>query len=83
MSMVGPRPPIASQVELIETRRANGALLCRPGLTGLAQIRSFDGMTVSQKAAFDGTYARSVTFLGDIRIIIGTFIYLLKSPPVY
>ncbi|WP_445767928.1 sugar transferase [Rheinheimera sp.] len=83
MSIVGPRPPITSQIELIETRRANGALLCRPGLTGLAQICSFDGMTVSQKAAFDGTYARSVTFLGDVKIILGTFTYLLKPPPVY
>ena len=83
MSIVGPRPPITSQIELIETRRANGALLCRPGLTGLAQICSFDGMTVSQKAAFDETYARSVTFLGDVKIILGTFTYLLKPPPVY
>jgi O-antigen biosynthesis protein WbqP len=83
MSVVGPRPPIPRQIELIEARRANGALLCRPGLTGLAQIKSFNGMTVFQKADFDGAYARSVTFLGDIKIILGTFTYLLKPPPVY
>jgi O-antigen biosynthesis protein WbqP len=83
MSIVGPRPPIASQIELIGLRRSNGALLCRPGLTGLAQIRSFDGMTVLQKAEIDGVYARSITLLGDIKIILGTFTYLVKPPPVY
>lgn len=83
MSIVGPRPPITSQTELIGLRRSNGALLCRPGLTGLAQIRSFDGMTVPQKAEFDGMYARSISFLGDIKIVLGTFTYLLKPPPVY
>lgn len=83
MSIVGPRPPIASQVELIGLRRSNGALLCRPGLTGLAQISSFDGMTVPQKAEFDGIYARSITLLGDVKIVLGTLTYLLKPPPVY
>jgi O-antigen biosynthesis protein WbqP len=83
MSLVGPRPPIASQTELIEARRTNGALLCLPGLTGLAQINSFDGMTTSQKAMLDGIYARSVTFGGDAKIIFGTFTYLLRPPPVY
>ena len=83
MSLVGPRPPILSQAELIEARRANGALMCRPGLTGLAQIYSFDGMTVGQKAEYDGIYVNSVTFFGDIKIIFGTFSYLLKPPPIY
>lgn len=83
MSIVGPRPPILSQTELIEKRRNNGSLYCLPGLTGLSQIRSFDGMTVSQKAEFDGEYACSITFFGDLKIIIGTLSYLLKPPPVY
>lgn len=83
MSIVGPRPPIASQLQLIELRQQNGAILCRPGLTGLAQVSSFDGMTVDQKAAYDGEYAQKITFFGDIKIILRTFIYLLKPPPVY
>lgn len=83
MSIVGPRPPIPSQTELTELRRDNGALRCRPGLTGLAQVSSFDGMSVPEKAAFDGKYADSVSFFGDIGIILRTFIYLLKPPPVY
>lgn len=83
MSIVGPRPAIPSQVELLEARRKNGALTCRPGLTGLAQINSFNGMTVLQKSEFDGKYANSITLVGDIKIILRTFNYLLRPPPVY
>lgn len=83
MSIVGPRPPIPSQTELTDLRRDNGALHCRPGLTGLAQVSSFDGMSVPEKAAFDGKYADSVSFWGDVSIILRTFVYLLKPPPVY
>lgn len=83
MSFVGPRPSILSQVELIELRKSSGALSCLPGLTGLAQINSYTGMTVSDKAAFDSRYAESITFSGDLKIIFSTFFYLLKPPPVY
>jgi O-antigen biosynthesis protein WbqP len=83
MSIVGPRPPIGTQIELLEARRHNGALDCRPGLTGLAQVSSFDGMTAAKKADFDGIYASSVSFFGDLKIICRTFLYLLKPPPVY
>jgi len=83
MSIVGPRPPIGNQSELIEIRSENGALELRPGLTGLAQVNSFDGMTVSEKAAFDGKYTESVSFIGDVKIILNTVLYLFKPPPVY
>jgi O-antigen biosynthesis protein WbqP len=83
MSVVGPRPPIPSQVELIELRRQNGALNLRPGLTGLAQVNSFNGMRAADKAAFDEQYANNVTLINDIKIILKTFLYLMKPPPVY
>ena len=83
MSIVGPRPPIPSQNELVEMRRKNGALNCRPGLTGLAQISAFDGMSASEKAAFDGQYAQSISFWTDAAIILRTFGYLLAPPPKY
>ena len=83
MSIVGPRPPIGSQRELIELRHQSGALNCRPGLTGLAQISSFDGMKVPEKAALDARYANSISFHLDISIILKTFIYILRPPPVY
>ena len=83
MSLIGPRPPIASQTELIELRRANGALDCRPGLTGLAQVRSYDGMSVEKKAAYDGEYAATIGFLRDLSVVVRTFGYLAKPPPTY
>jgi O-antigen biosynthesis protein WbqP len=83
MSVVGPRPALPSQMELTKARMSNGAIACRPGLTGLAQINSFDGMSDEQKALWDGRYAAHVTFAGDLRITFSTFQYLLKPPPVY
>lgn len=83
MSLVGPRPPIASQHELIELRRASGALDCRPGLTGLAQVNSFDNMSVAEKAGFDADYASKVSLMLDLGIIFRTVSYLLKPPPKY
>lgn len=83
MSIVGPRPALASQKELCELRERQGVLQCKPGLTGLAQINSYDGMPDTEKAAWDAQYCNHVTFLNDVRIILRTFLYLLKPPPVY
>jgi O-antigen biosynthesis protein WbqP len=83
MSLVGPRPPIPSQAALIALRRENGALALRPGLTGWAQINSYDGMSIAAKAALDGDYARALSPLKDIAIILRTFLYLLRPPPKY
>lgn len=83
MSIVGPRPPIGTQSELIQLREENGALQLRPGLTGLAQVNSFDGMTVPEKAVFDGKYSTNVSFFKDVKIILNTVLYLFKPPPVY
>jgi O-antigen biosynthesis protein WbqP len=83
MSIVGPRPSIATQTELIAMRHANGALQVRPGLTGLAQVSSYNGMPVPEKAALDGRYASCITLIGDLAIIARTFVYITKPPPVY
>jgi O-antigen biosynthesis protein WbqP len=83
MSIVGPRPPIPSQEALVNMRAANGSLACRPGLTGLAQVSSYDGMTAEEKARFDGLYASRITFVQDARVIARTFRYLLSPPPTY
>ena len=83
MSIVGPRPPIPDQIRLIELRGLNGALECRPGLTGWAQVNAFDGMTAEQKAALDGEYARTISLLRDALIVARTFAYLLRPPPTY
>tara|TARA_B100000963_G_scaffold359660_1_gene387640 strand:- start:3635 stop:4015 length:381 start_codon:yes stop_codon:yes gene_type:complete len=83
MSFVGPRPPLPSQKELIKLRKEHGILNCRPGLTGLAQINGYNGMKIEDKAKQDLEYASKITFLLDIKIILKTFSYLAKPPPIY
>ncbi|MHB1389951.1 MAG: sugar transferase [Thermoleophilia bacterium] len=83
MSFVGPRPSLTSQYPLIEMRLNDGSLKCRPGLTGLAQVNSFTGMTAAQKATLDAEYCKKITAFKDLSILVRTFIYMLKPPPVY
>ena len=83
MSIVGPRPPLPEQEELILLRNNNGSLECRPGLTGLAQVSSYNGMAVVEKARFDGIYAADITLKKDFSILLRTFLYLAKPPPIY
>jgi len=83
MSFIGPRPPIPTQVDLIEMRKLNGAIDLTPGLTGWAQVNSFDGMPVSEKAKFDGEYASKFSFGLDVLILLKTMLYFTKKPPTY
>jgi O-antigen biosynthesis protein WbqP len=83
MSLIGPRPSLPDQVELIELRTQNGTYNCRPGLTGLAQVNSYDYMPVREKAGFDGIYVNNITFINDVKIVLKTLLYLTKQPPVY
>lgn len=83
MSIVGPRPCLPSQRDLIDVRLGNNALSCRPGLTGLAQVNSYNGMPLEKKASWDGIYASKITFWGDFSIILKTFSYVMRPPPVY
>jgi O-antigen biosynthesis protein WbqP len=83
MSIVGPRPALPSQTELYTLREATGAMACKPGLTGLAQINSYDDMPEAEKARWDGMYTSNISFIGDLKIIFKTFGYLTRRPPVY
>lgn len=83
MSVVGPRPSMVTQTDLIARRQASGVLEVRPGLTGLAQIRSYDGMSTAEKVAYDQKYISNITLAKDFHIIALTFGYLLRRPPVY
>ena len=74
MSLVGPRPCLSSQAELIAARRAEGAFAVRPGITGPAQIAGVDMSTPDTLAAIDGDYARGHSFWGDIRLIARTVV---------
>ncbi len=83
MSIVGPRPAIASQEKLLSLRHKVGADEIAPGLTGLAQINAYDGMPENEKARWDGEYAANLSFFNDVKIVLRTFVYLTRKPPVY
>jgi O-antigen biosynthesis protein WbqP len=72
MSLVGPRPCLPSQTELIEARRQRGVLEVLPGITGLAQVNNVDMSNALRLAEIDGQYARTQSFLGDLRLIFAT-----------
>jgi O-antigen biosynthesis protein WbqP len=83
MSFIGPRPALHAQAALIDLRRQQGVLAIRPGLTGLAQVNAYDGMPESEKVDWERRYLERITFLGDLRILLQTIVYLLRPPPVY
>lgn len=72
MSLVGPRPCLPSQVELIEARQRRGVLALRPGITGLAQIQGVDMADPEKLATIDQTYLQNRSFAGDISILLRT-----------
>lgn len=82
MAVVGPRPALWNQYDLIALRDENGSSKIRPGLTGLAQISGRDELEISKKAALDGQYARKITFLEDLRIFFATFFSVLRHEGV-
>ena len=83
MSCVGPRPALTTQISLLQARAQTKVLGLRPGFTGLAQINSFDGMTELDKVLWEARYAERVSLKSDVVIILKTFTYLLRPPPVY
>ncbi len=72
MSIVGPRPALYNQYDLIEERDKYGANALVPGLTGWAQIKGRDELPIRRKAALDGYYANHLSFLLDLRCFFGT-----------
>ena len=74
MSIVGPRPALWNQFDLIEERDKYGANDVRPGLTGWAQINGRDELPIDVKARLDGEYVQKMGFFFDIKCIIGTIL---------
>lgn len=77
MSIIGPRPVVLTETELIEMRHENGADRVLPGLTGLAQVNGRDSLSNMQKATYDAYYAQRVSFMTDFRTVIKTIWYVL------
>jgi len=82
MSIIGPRPALWNQYDLIEERDKYGANDVPVGLTGWAQINGRDELEITVKAALDGEYVKRQSFLFDCKCFFGTFISVLKSDGV-
>lgn len=82
MSVIGPRPALWNQFDLIEERDKYGANDIRPGLTGWAQISGRDELEIDVKAAFDGEYVERISLAFDIKCFLGTIKSVLNSDGV-
>ena len=78
MSIIGPRPALWNQDDLIEERDKYRANEIKPGLTGLAQINGRDELEIPVKAKLDGEYVEKMSFLFDIKIFIKTIFKVFK-----
>ncbi|MEK4039037.1 sugar transferase [Paenibacillus sp. FSL L8-0493] len=82
MSIVGPRPALWNQYDLIAERDKYGANDIKPGLTGWAQINGRDELPIEKKASLDGEYVASLSFKFDIKVFFMTILSVLKSDGV-
>ena len=82
LSLVGPRPALWNQFDLIEERDKWGANSVRPGITGWAQINGRDELEIPVKAKFDGEYVKDLSFKMDLRCFFGTFLSVLRCDGV-
>lgn len=82
MAVIGPRPALWNQYDLIEERDKYQANDIRPGLTGLAQISGRDELEIPVKAEIDGKYAQNISFVMDLKCFVGTIIAVFKSDGV-
>ena len=82
MSIVGPRPALWNQDDLVEERDKYGANDVTPGLTGWAQINGRDELEIPVKAKIDGEYVKKYGFTMDVRCFFGTFLSVLRQDGV-
>ncbi|WP_269202444.1 sugar transferase [Enterococcus faecium] len=82
MAVIGPRPALWNQYDLIEERDKYHANDIRPGLTGLEQISGRDELEIDYKARLDGQYTANITPMMDLKCFFGTIISVFKSDGV-
>jgi len=82
MSMVGPRPALFNQDDLIALRSEAGIQKITPGLTGWAQVSGRDALAIAEKARLDEAYMRDQSFLLDLKIIFLTFNRVLRCQDI-
>ncbi len=79
MSLIGPRPALYTQDDLVGMRERAGVMCARPGLTGLAQVRGRELLTLEDKVALDAEYVRTMNPLNDLRIALLTVGAVVRS----
>lgn len=82
MSVIGPRPALWNQNDLIAERDRYGANDVKPGLTGWAQINGRDELPIPEKARLDGEYVQRLSFLFDCKCFFGTIASVLRHDGV-
>ena len=82
MSIVGPRPALFNQHDLVALRTEKGVDVLTPGLTGWAQINGRDELPIPVKVSFDEYYLHNRSFLLDLKIIILTFVKVIRREGV-
>lgn len=82
MSIIGPRPALWNQYDLIKERDKYNANSIRPGLTGWAQVNGRDELEIPIKAKFDGEYVEKMSFLFDTKIFLKTIVKVFKHDGV-
>lgn len=82
MSIIGPRPALWNQDDLVAERDKYGANDVRPGLTGWAQINGRDELEIPVKAKLDGEYVEKISFAFDCKCFFGTIFSVLKHDGV-
>jgi Sugar transferases involved in lipopolysaccharide synthesis len=82
MSIIGPRPALWNQYDLIDERDKYGANDVKPGLTGWAQINGRDELPIDVKARYDGEYVEKMSFLFDCKCFFGTILAVVKRDGV-
>lgn len=79
MSLVGPRPALPSQEDLLNLRRGHGITPLRPGMTGLAQVLGRESLTLSTKVRAEALYARRTSLRLDLGIMLWTVRAVLRG----
>ncbi|MBM7571373.1 lipopolysaccharide/colanic/teichoic acid biosynthesis glycosyltransferase [Aquibacillus albus] len=82
MSIIGPRPALWNQYDLIAERDKYGANNVPPGLTGWAQINGRDELPIEVKAKLDGEYVERISLRMDVKCFFGTIVSVVKSDGV-
>jgi len=82
MSIIGPRPALWNQDDLIAERDKYGANDVRPGLTGWAQVNGRDELPIEVKARYDGEYVQKMSFMFDLKCLLKTVVLVIKGEGV-